>query len=268
MSPHPAAGAQSPHENELDIAIIVSNREQEYLLGAIEAAVRVRDVRQLFLWTQGQLQALLPHRLLLCIQLDAVGAVLRVDPVHAGRLDAVTLGALADPVDGLAARLAAHCRSSDRLPAISGAGRRSGDATLATFRRQLQQLGFDHLVVHGSGPRAGPATLFALCGWQTAPTARHAHFLALLLPHLHLALLKSASCPPPVSPAAPIIRLLSPRELEILRWIREGKGNFEIALILGLSPLTIKNHLQRIYRALGVSNRAHALAKSISLALI
>ncbi|MFL6710298.1 MAG: LuxR C-terminal-related transcriptional regulator [Massilia sp.] len=254
----------------LDSAVILSNREQEYLIGAIEAAVRVRDLRQLFLWTQGQLQALLPHRLMLCIQLDEAGSVLRTDPVHAGLLDAATLRALTDPLAGLAARIAAQCRASERLPSISGAGRRSGDATLGALRRELQQLGFDHLVVHGSGAVAGPATLFALCGWQAPPTARHAHFLALLLPHLHLALLKSATGPrdPSSGASAGIARPLSAREIEILGWVREGKSNFEVGLILGLSPITIKNHLQRIYRTLGVSNRTHALARCLTLQIL
>ncbi|WP_167759731.1 hypothetical protein [Massilia horti] len=40
--------------------LILSGAEQEYLLRVIEAAVQVRGLRQLFLWTQGQLQSLLP----------------------------------------------------------------------------------------------------------------------------------------------------------------------------------------------------------------
>jgi DNA-binding CsgD family transcriptional regulator len=239
----------------IEAVVILSAREQEYLLGAIEAAVKVRDTRQFFLWTQGQLQALLPHQLMLCMQFDEVGALLRVE--------------------GLGARLALHCRDSERLPAITGGGRRAGDATLKLFRRELQQLGFDHLVVHGSGRLAGGGTLFALCGWHSIPTARHAYFLSLLLPHLHLALLRVTSARVPgqgqaLSPsAAPAsARPLSARELEILAWVREGKSNFEVGLILGISAVTVKNHLQRIYRTLGVSNRTHALARCISLQLL
>ena len=254
----------------LDTALILSAREQEYLLGAIEAAVRVRDLRQFFLWAQGQLQALLPHRLMLCLQMDEFGAVQRVDAVHGGLFDAATLRALTQPGEGLAVRIAAHCRGSERLPAITGTGRRAGDAILAGFRRELQQLGFDHLAVHGSGPVAGRATMFVLCGWQSPPSARQAHFLALLLPHLHLALLKAASeGRRDRSPsAAAIARPLSLREREILGWLRDGKSNFEIGLILGISPLTVKHHLQRIYRTLGVCNRSHALARCLSLQIL
>lgn len=54
---------------------------------------------------------------------------------------------------------------------------------------------------------------------------------------------------------------LSEREREILDWISKGKTNQEIASILSISPFTVKNHLQRIFRKLDVLNRAQATAK-------
>ena len=58
------------------------------------------------------------------------------------------------------------------------------------------------------------------------------------------------------------IAKLTPRENEILRWIKEGKTNFEISCILGISFSTIKNHVQKILIKLGVNNRTQAIAKS------
>jgi transcriptional regulator EpsA len=250
--------------------VILSKLEQEYLLRVIESANQVRDARQFFLWTQGQLQALLPHQLMLCMQFDSAGALLRLEPMHAGVLDDAAMRRLCDPSDGLAARLARHCRDSDRLPAMTGGGRRAGDAMLEQYRRELQQAaGFDHMVVHGSGALAGGATLFVLCGWAGRPAARHAYFLALLLPYLHMALLRlSAGGRPALAPHDALARPLSARETEILRWVREGKSNFEVGCILGISALTVKNHLQRIYRTLGVSNRTHALSRCLALRLL
>ena len=54
---------------------------------------------------------------------------------------------------------------------------------------------------------------------------------------------------------------LSMRELEIMEWVRNGKTNFEIGMILDISAFTVKNHLQRIFRKLEVVNRAQAVAK-------
>ncbi len=155
---------------------------------------------------------------------------------------------------------------------MTGGGRRAGDAALELFGRELRLAGFEHMVVHGSGALPGGATLFALCGWDARAAPRHAWFLALLLPHLHLALLRlsergARDCAATAAGAAGA-RPLSAREREILGWLREGKSNFEVGCILGISALTVKNHLQRIYRALGVSNRTHALSRCLALKLL
>lgn len=52
-------------------------------------------------------------------------------------------------------------------------------------------------------------------------------------------------------------RLLSHREVEVLRLAAEGLGNTEIGDILGLSALTIKSHLARITHRLHAQDRAH-----------
>lgn len=53
---------------------------------------------------------------------------------------------------------------------------------------------------------------------------------------------------------------LTPRETEILRWVAAGKTNAEIATIVGSSALTIKKHLEHVYRKLDVTTRAAAVA--------
>ena len=65
---------------------------------------------------------------------------------------------------------------------------------------------------------------------------------------------------------------LSPRESEVLLWVMRGKTNEEIAAELKISPRTVKKHLERIYRKLGVGNRVAAaftagqILKSINVA--
>lgn len=53
---------------------------------------------------------------------------------------------------------------------------------------------------------------------------------------------------------------LSPREREVAEWVCQGKSNDEIAVILGISSHTVKNHLDKIFRKLGVENRYAAAA--------
>jgi transcriptional regulator EpsA len=54
---------------------------------------------------------------------------------------------------------------------------------------------------------------------------------------------------------------LSQREVEIMDWVRVGKTNFEVGVILNISAFTVKNHLQRIFKKLDASNRAQAVER-------
>ncbi len=51
---------------------------------------------------------------------------------------------------------------------------------------------------------------------------------------------------------------LSPREMEILQQIAQGKSNKEIAYDLGISRQTVKNHMTSILRKLAVNDRTQA----------
>ncbi|MBI4085595.1 MAG: helix-turn-helix transcriptional regulator [Candidatus Liptonbacteria bacterium] len=58
---------------------------------------------------------------------------------------------------------------------------------------------------------------------------------------------------------------LSPRQREILLWAARGKSNEEIGGILGLSPLTVKNHMQLVLKSLNVTSRVSAAIEGIRL---
>jgi len=63
-------------------------------------------------------------------------------------------------------------------------------------------------------------------------------------------------------------RLLSDRELEVLRLTAEGHSAPEIGRRLYLSAATVKTHLQRIYGKLGVTDRASAVAEGMRRGLL
>jgi hypothetical protein len=58
---------------------------------------------------------------------------------------------------------------------------------LAGFRAELGAHGHGNVLLHGSGALASGASVFALFGLPGGPGPRHAYFLELLLPYLHLA---------------------------------------------------------------------------------
>lgn len=51
---------------------------------------------------------------------------------------------------------------------------------------------------------------------------------------------------------------LSAREMEVLKYVARGMSNKEIALVLGISHQTVKNHVTSILRKIGVEDRTQA----------
>lgn len=60
---------------------------------------------------------------------------------------------------------------------------------------------------------------------------------------------------------------LSPRQVEILRLLVEGKPNKLISRHLGLSEPTVKTHLSALYRKLNVNTRTQAVVRAAQLRL-
>lgn len=54
---------------------------------------------------------------------------------------------------------------------------------------------------------------------------------------------------------------LTKRENEVLKMVALGRGNKEIAESLHISVATTQNHLQNLYKKLGVRNRTEAAQK-------
>ena len=67
--------------------------------------------------------------------------------------------------------------------------------------------------------------------------------------------------PADVSKSKKLHELLSPRELEIVKLLVEGKTNNEIGQLLFISPNTVKTHVKNLYEKLKVSNRIQLYAK-------
>ncbi len=64
---------------------------------------------------------------------------------------------------------------------------------------------------------------------------------------------------PDDSPTAPHPHL-TPRQVEVLRLLEQGRSTKQIAAELHLSTETVRNHIRRLLRALGVNSRLEAVA--------
>lgn len=248
----------------MDDIVTPSARELEYLVRIIERAATVRTRAGWSSWSQGLLQTLLPHQAMVCLHIGERGQLLDAHCLHGEMAHA----AQADRLCELAARLSAICRSQYGLPwALAGA---ETSAALAELRREISGLVAGGLLLHGSGDLQGGASMFVLFGMPDEGRARQKYFIELLLPCMHLAWQRQAARQPPASlpqQAPALADPLTGRELEILRWLKEGKINAEIGLALGISAHTVKKHVYNIYRKLNVQNRVQALSRAAALAL-
>ena len=140
-----------------------------------------------------------------------------------------------------------------------------------TIRRLLRQIGIAQLIAHGTQDAGGEwASLFAFAVPPDRFDDKWFYLISLAVPFLHTAWVRSLANRPAArrgTKAAPPGNLTA-RQQEIVRWIYRGKNNAEIGLILNVSPLTVKNHVQRILRKLNVMNRAQAVGKALALGIV
>jgi DNA-binding NarL/FixJ family response regulator len=76
------------------------------------------------------------------------------------------------------------------------------------------------------------------------------------------------STAPAATTAPALLAPLSRREREVLALIATQPDNTAIAHVLGLSPLTVKTHINRIMHKVGLSSRAHLVALAYESRLI
>jgi len=131
--------------------------------------------------------------------------------------------------------------------------------------------GMRSLLVHGvRDKRSGCDSLYvALEPGSFAAAGSHSRFTALahlLLCQLDIVWRRLAAFRLDNLPAADLIAVpraleLSAREREILVSLARGNTNHDIAEALAISLFTVKNHVKRIFRKIGVSNRTQAAAR-------
>lgn len=61
---------------------------------------------------------------------------------------------------------------------------------------------------------------------------------------------------------------LSPRQIECLTWVQEGKSSRDIGIILGISHRIVERHVFRACQKLGVKTRLQAVIRARSLGVI
>ena len=263
-------------------ALNLSPPQGEALLRLVEQAHQVWRRHQFFLWSQGPLHALLPHELLVCGAYSRHKRSLSFSVFQSVVLSPLTLNLFTGGDSALLRVLCASWVQSQGQAALFDGTQLVGEAQ-TQWQQLMRELGATQLLVHGVARPQRPSeieSLFIFGGAKPAGSASQRLRLAdLLVPYLHSTWRRvqaaelafnggavAAEGGPASSSAQAQDRpgVLTQRECEILCWAREGKSNLQIGQGLGISALTVKNHIQKILRKLGASNRAHAVALAMS----
>lgn len=154
----------------------------------------------------------------------------------------------------------------------SGGTERVVDIADLASQRQLQRTEFYQDIFKPLGVRHQINVLLPRAGWITTLTINHdrpftdeqRQLLVLASRHILLAhrslcqsadLRQSMEAPPEREDEVP----LTPREIEVMHWVRAGKRNGEIATILGCAIRTVEKHVEHILAKTGAETRTAAV---------
>jgi len=247
----------------------LTDEEAARFLRMVSDSLLIKRHYQLFVWLNGELQQFLPHQILISAWGDFAKWNLKLDVVSS--------------LPGVRTEQIAHCRIDDvlrpayaqwtdagRQPLVLNAAETILPHAACACPVHSALRGMRSLLVHGvRDERGGHESLYiALNPGSFTKGRSRDRFVSLvdsLIAQIDVAFRKVAAFPLEDAKTSQVPggdRLeLSSREQEILGWVCRGKTNLDIAAVLDLSPFTVKNHVQRIFRKIGVSNRTHAAAK-------
>ena len=275
MRPIPLDAGDSTHaSSNLEWSAMSSElldvRELEALLVNIDASLNVHARSQFFTWTQGLLQSVVRHKALLCALHLGKSSAYRIDVFSTLVPDATMLSELLRKDAAMVAGLIKIWKQHNLLPVIGQA--KDLAAPLGPhLGPQLTRMGATRLALHGTADAEGGASsLFVFACEPDSPGDNGSYVLQLIVPFLYAAWIRSQPRESTRSESASVVSsgVLTAREREILTWIYLGKSNAEVGGILSISPLTVKNHVQKILRKLKVVNRAQAVGKALDAGII
>ncbi|MCU7374582.1 LuxR C-terminal-related transcriptional regulator [Paucibacter sp. O1-1] len=259
-----------------DILMSQESLKAEALMRAADSALEVRRRYQFFVWMQSHLQPLLPHQLAICGAYQRAARELVFDVFNTVPLPEPLLTELTRSGSALMQRLQLMWLQARGRPVCTSVDAEGGATPDALA---LVEAGVGDVLLHGLSRPQRPSEIegfyvFARVGAPATPAqCRH---LELLLPHIHATWQRVQNVEHDLSPLPSSMMTprsshptgITERERQILSWLREGKNNQQIGEGLGISALTVKNHVQKILRKLNASNRAQAVACAMTLNLL
>jgi transcriptional regulator EpsA len=247
----------------------MSTEDSTRFLRIVAESGRIRSHYDLYRWLGGDVQHFLPHEILLSAWGDFETWDVKLDLTSG--VPGVRTGQLAHcRLESLVRQMYARWTAAGRQPVLLKPGHTEAlqptcHCPIHTALRAMRSV-----LVHGMhDKRSGRDSLFIALSTGSFTKGRSpVRFLAaieLLIEQIDSAFRKIPALPLSAARLATAdgnnVLDLSTREREVLESVCRGRTNLQIAAALGISPFTVKNHVQRIFRKIGVTNRTQAAAR-------
>jgi len=267
--PAGAAAVVKPLQEHADKSFQLTAEESARFFRVVSECSRIRRHYDIYRWLGAEVQHFLPHEILLSAWGDFDSWDVKLDLTSG--LPGVRTGQLAHcRVDSLVRQAYARWIDPGREPVLlkaadTEAAQHGCHCAIHTALKSMRSV-----LVHGvHDKRSGQDSLFiAFSSGSFTKGRSFARFVSLLEPvvaQIDAAFRKVPAFP--LSDARYALRAganvldLSTREMEVLEALCRGRTNLQIAAALDISPFTVKNHVQRIFRKIGVTNRTQAAAR-------
>lgn len=247
----------------LDSLYTFQSDEHAALVNAVCALLNVQTIKQFLVWTQTELQSLLPHGALIC----GIGYInrptIRMIESYNVNFPMAYMEEIKQSDGGVLSPIMAKWLK-ERKPQLFDAACASHDIPdewLTIFNRH----NLNNIVAHGRQCNSKPiASYFSFFRIPEPLEQRHVMLLEFLVPQMHHVITgilfnQSQVLRKPISDRLSHSVMLTQREKEVLRWMSEGKTNWEIAQILAVSKETVNTHVKKILSKFNVHNRAQAI---------
>ena len=247
----------------------VKNAHFEKVFSVIKHSYSINKHIDFFNWLQNHVNEILPHNLLLASwgdfknTLESKNLSYDVASNLSGISTHMVLDSAAD-VDELMLYLHAKWIGNDKRWYVINQLQLARDNEFPrSFISKLSQI--NSLLVYGvSDVRGCNECLYVFFNEQKFFNIGES-VMGLIMPHIDNVLrkiqhLEAVELPNTLANEVGVFSDLSARELEIIHWVKSGKTNTEIGMILEISQNTVKSHLKRIFHKLNVTRRAQAVA--------
>lgn len=248
--------------------IKLKNINLDNVFSIIQRSYKVERHVDFFVWMQNCVAEVIPHGLVLAAWGDfgdsPTGLKLNYDVAsNVSGVSTQDIWKVSDEVDACVAHLHSLWLKNNRhWFTVNHLNELASDLNFKSiFPDALNET--QSMLVYGvSDLRGKSECLYIFFGSQSVFEV-NGDLLSLIMPHVDNTLRKIKYLEPSdVNSSSKDVNLsgLSERELEVIDWIKSGKTNQEIGLILNISQNTVKSHLKRIFQKLNVSKRAQAVA--------